>query len=190
MESLDKTYLRRYFKDQRKRLTKDQKSKLDCEITSRFLMLEEYRKAKSVLMYMSKNDEIDTRLIVYAAFLNGKDVYAPKSLGDKKMTFHKISSISDLEAGRYGLLEPKEGLPEITDYNYSICVTPCFCIDFTGHRVGHGAGYYDRFFNEVYKGRKIALAYTNSVLPSVEYDEFDVPVDIIVTDTYTRYINR
>lgn len=165
-----------------------QKNELDIEIAARFLMTEEYRKADTILIYISKKDEINTFPILYAAFANGKKVAAPKCIDNKHMIFYQISSPNDLESGYYGLMEPKRGLKEIKDYEGTLCLTPCFCLDMEGHRVGHGAGYYDLFLNKIFTGTKVALAYSRSVLKKIDYDRYDNPVDVIVTDSYTRHI--
>ena len=188
MESLDKPYLRSFYREQRKKMDQKTKNDLDLEIASRFLMTKEYRDASTILLYMAKNDEINTLAILFASLSNGKTVAVPKCIDNKHMLFYRINSIRDLELGFYRLMEPKRGLEQIKNFENTVCITPCFCIDLEGHRVGHGAGYYDMFFKETYDRIKVALAYTNSVLPRVNYDEFDVPVNMIVTDTYTRYI--
>lgn len=187
MEIVDKNLLREKYKNKRKALEIDQKNALDLEITARLLMTKEYRNAKTILTYVSLDNEIDTIRFINAAFANKKMIAVPKCK-DKTMKFYFIKSFDDLEKGSFGILEPKEGLEEVTDFDNSLCITPAYCIDFLGHRVGKGAGYYDKFFSNGYNGTKLGLVYTDAVLPKINFDEYDVPLDIIVTDTYLRYI--
>lgn len=188
MQITDKKELRDKFIAERNNINNSKKELLDKEITARFLMSKEYRNCDTVLLYMAKDNEISTLGIFYAALANKKEVAFPKCFDNKEMKYFKVKSLSDFEIGYCGILEPKEGLKEISDFDKALCVTPCFCVDFDGHRVGHGAGFYDKFFDTKFKGEKVALAYTNSVLHKIDYDKFDVPVNIIVTDTYIRNI--
>lgn len=188
MQITDKKALRDKFKKERENIDNSKKELLDKEIAARFLMSKEYRNCDTVLLYMAQDNEISTLGIFYAALANNKVVAFPKCFNNKEMKFYKVRSLSDLESGLYGILEPKSDLEEVINFDNTLCVTPCFCIDFDGHRVGHGAGYYDRFFDSKFNGLKVALAYTNSVLHKIDYEKFDVPVNVIVTDTYIRNI--
>lgn len=183
-----KKELREIYREKRKSLDKNEKNKKDLEISSRLLMTEEYRNSDLVLIYFSGEYEIDTRKIINMAFINKKRVAIPKVFEDKTMKFFEISDLSDVTPSKFGVMEPKSPEREIKDYKNSICITPCFCIDFTGHRVGYGGGYYDRFFKNYNLGYKIALSYTESVIREINYDDYDIPCDVIITDTYVRYI--
>ena len=79
-------------------------------IQSHVLALPEYRRARQVLLYLSKGSEVDTWPLLDCALAQGKEVYAPRCLARPgEMAFYRVSSRADLQAGAFGLLEPIPG---------------------------------------------------------------------------------
>lgn len=183
----DKADLRKLYKEKRCSLEPNIKREKDLEIQSRFLVTNEYRNSKGVLVYIARDFEIDTSGIINAAFANKKIVAVPKVNDDFSMSFYKINSKEDLVFGKYSVYEPKDGLEKVEDFCDFVCVTPSLCCDLNGYRLGFGKGCYDRFFAD-FNGKKIALTYSDSIEVSIDTDENDKKVDAIVTDSFTKYI--
>lgn len=186
-ENRDKAFLRKYYKEKRSSLTPNIKKEKDLEIQSRFLVTDEYRNCKGVLVYIARDFEIDTSGIINAAFANKKTVAVPKVNDDYTLEFYKINSKDDLVKGKFSIYEPKDGLEKVEDFSDFVCVTPSLCCDLNGNRLGFGKGCYDRFFAD-FNGKKIALTYSDSIEVSIDTDENDIRVDVIVTDSFTKYI--
>ena len=187
----DKTTLRSFFLGKRKLLLKnnpEKKRSLDLEIQSRLLMSEEYRKADTILCYISRDIEIDTIGIILASFSNKKRVAVPRCEEDGVMRFYLISSLSDLETGSFGIREPKEGTKPLDDFPDSLCICPALCCDMRGYRVGFGKGYYDRFLKS-FAGTTCALCYSDALIPEINADEYDIPIQTVVTDDFIRRNN-
>lgn len=176
-----KPEVRRYYKQLRKNLSPKVKTKLDDKIAENLFALDEYKSCKTLLAFVSKDIEVDTERIITQAFSDGKAVAVPRCISDKIMKFYIIESYSDLESGYFGLLEPKKSCPELKDFNNSICLVPGLAYDKHGYRVGFGKGYYDRFLGE-YKGVSVGVCYSNFIDEQLPKDEFDRPVDILITD--------
>lgn len=183
----EKVMLRKHYKEMREKMTAEYKRSLDIEIASRFLCTREYMNAKTVLIYVSKADEVETRGIIYGAFANGKKVAVPKCEGKGIMKFYLISSMNDLCEGFRNILEPDtDKCKLLTDFENSICVVPALSFDPEGYRLGFGGGYYDRFL-ENYKGVSAGLCYGSFVKWNLPREEHDIPVDLLVTDRYARH---
>lgn len=187
----EKNYLRDYFKEKRSKLCEDpeRKNALDAEIQTRLIISPEYRRAKAILVYLALPYEISTSMIIHAALTNNKIVALPVCKKDGEMVFRQITDISGLRPGSFGILEPDESCPEYTPVEGDICVCPSLCCDMRGFRLGYGGGYYDRFLKS-FRGVKAALCYSESIIPSIEADEYDVGMDMIHTDSFTRYIRQ
>ena len=187
--STEKPYLREFFLEQRKQLCEDQqrKNELDTEIQIRLLISREYREADTVLLYMARPHEIATSKILYAALANHKTVGMPVCIDDEHMIFRRIESKSDLVIGKFGILEPKEICEEIKPDEHTLCVCPALSCDMRGSRLGFGGGYYDRYLSG-FAGRKAALCYSDSIIPQIHSFDHDIPMDIIFTDNFTRYM--
>ena len=185
----DKPFMRRFFEEKRKILlkNKDKKNAVDLELQTRFLMSGEYRRAKTLLIYASRENEIATGGIIHAALANHKIVALPVCHKGGVMTFHRITGLADLEPGRFGIPEPVEGCPEVIPDKGALCVCPALCCDMRGYRLGWGAGYYDRYLSK-YDCLKAALCYSDALIPSFEVNDYDVGMDFICTEKYIRHI--
>ena len=63
-------------------------------------------------------------------------------------------------------------------------VVPGLAFDRKGGRVGHGKGYYDRYFDRHRDAirMRIAFGYEVQVFDEVPMDDFDLPMHALVTD--------
>ena len=185
----DKSIQRRLFSEKRRVLMLDpeRKTALDREIQSRLILSPAYREAETVLTYVGRENEIATSMIIFAALANHKTVAVPRCLDDGEMRFCRIGGMSDLVAGKFGILEPRESCEPVTPDERSLCICPCLCCDMQGYRLGFGRGYYDRFLSE-YTGTSAVLCYADALLPELFREPHDVPVNLIVTDQYMREV--
>lgn len=183
---MNKKQLRKECLEKRNSMDKNKKRQLELEIQSRLIMSDEYRKADTVFVYVSKEDEIDTFGIINAAFANKKHVAVPVTNEDFSLSFYYINSLKELKPGRFDVLEPTDKADKAEGFSDSICVVPSLCCDLNGARVGYGKGCYDRFLKG-FKGPKIALSYSENVVPHIESEKTDINVDMIVTDMFVKF---
>lgn len=183
----EKVKLRQHYRSMREKMTPEYKHNLDIELASRLLCTREYMKAKTLIAYVAKKGEVETRGIIYAAFANKKQVACPRCEGDGVMKFYLITSMDDLLEGKFGLLEPDpEKCRPLEDFSDSLCLVPAFTFDPQGFRLGYGAGYYDRFLS-TYSGVSAGLCYGSFVKWDLPCEAHDKQVDLLVTDRYARH---
>ena len=177
-----KSQVRSYYKDIRVGFSSEEKADFDIKIAEKLFDLQEYKNCKTVLAFVSKNIEINTEAIISKAFSDGKTVAVPRCNPEQgTMTFYIIKSREELERGYFGILEPKRDCPKLNDFNKSICLVPGLSYDTRLYRVGFGKGYYDRFLTE-YSGVSVGVCYSDCIAEKLPNDEFDRPVDILITD--------
>ena len=184
-----KIELRQKFKERRRLMTKSRKEVADKRIASRLASLASYKRAKTVLTYVSTEIEVDTKEIIKQAISDGKRVAVPRCItGTREMQFFVIDSLDELSPRTFGVLEPDDS-PEklLADWEDSICIVPALACDRAGYRLGYGGGYYDRFLRE-YSGEKILVLYKNCMLEHLWHGRFDVRVDKIVTEYFVANI--
>lgn len=158
----------------------------DRSIYEKLIAMDQYRRANTVVLYVSKELEVDTRQLMKKAWEDGKRVAVPRCIENTRlMNMHLIRSMDDLRVGAYGILEPDESLPILTQTKNAVCIVPAFCNDYRGYRVGYGGGYYDRYLSR-FEGVKIGVNYSECVRPRLIGGRYDVPIDILVTDRYIR----
>lgn len=114
-------------------------------IQEKVLSMKQYRAAQSVFLYVSTDREPSTQRILRHALESGKSVYVPKCINRREMLAVSIHSLAELEPGAWGIPEPRQRTEEITADALDFILVPCVCASPDGKRLGHGAGYYDRF---------------------------------------------
>lgn len=153
-------------------------------ITQRLLELEEYKKAKTILAYLHMKQEISLDGFIEEALKEGKTVFVPKCLSIQEgMTAVQLKSLADaVPTGPYQIREPKEVSVTIEEKDLDLLFIPGVAFDRCGHRLGHGAGYYDRFLSTASKGRYIGICWDLQCVPTVPVEPHDIPMDMIVTE--------
>ena len=155
------------------------------------LSLDEYDRAECIALYAPAHNETDTGLILAAAFKAGKRVLYPAVCGHQ-MVFRHVTAVEQLQEGTFGLLEPCPTGVEHQADEADLIIVPGVAFDLTGHRVGYGKGFYDRFLK--HPGRKahlIGLCHdfqlTDEAIP---VDMHDIPMEIVVSDKRIIRISR
>ena len=67
-----------------------------------------------------------------------------------------------------------------------IVLVPLAAFDRTGHRIGYGAGHYDRTLAQLHKSKgfaAIGLAFAAQEVEAVPALQHDVPLDYVLTET-------
>lgn len=183
--ALEKQRLREEHLAAREVLSEQERSVLDNRITQKLLATSEYAEATTVLTYVSVSSEVSTRMFIECALRDGKTVAVPRCLPGHCLEFVVITSLDQLVAASFNLLEPSKDLSALTEdqMNDSICIVPALLVDTKGYRLGYGAGFYDRFLS-TYSGKKICLVYQQNLSKTtLPHTEFDVPVDMVITDS-------
>jgi 5-formyltetrahydrofolate cyclo-ligase len=147
------------------------------------LSLDEYASAECVALYAPAHNETDTGLILAAAFKAGKRVLYPAVCGHQ-MVFRTVERVEALKEGAFGILEP---CPTGTDHQADeadLIVVPGIAFDLTGHRIGYGKGFYDRFLHHPgCRAHLVGLCHdfqlTDGAFPA---DSHDIPMEIVVSD--------
>ena len=185
-----KIVLRSQMREMRAQLTALEKQSADQAIAVRLLRTYQYRRAKTVLCYVSTPIEVDTHALLLRMLEDGKKVAVPRcNTEDTTMDFYYIQSMDDLEKRTFGVLEPIPGkCAKVTNYKNSICIVPGLAFDRQGYRLGYGKGYYDRFLNG-YTHPKIGICYKNGVLRRLHHGRFDIPVNLLLTEQYLHAIH-
>jgi len=58
---------------------------------------------------------------------------------------------------------------------------PGIVFDKNGNRIGYGKGYFDKFLKNT-NALKVGLAYDFQIIECIETDEWDVPMDLVITE--------
>lgn len=183
MSSLLNFQTKNEFRDYAKKLRKS----LDIEKISFFICeniknQDFYKKSKNILGFYPFNSEISLKNLYKD---DSKQWFLPSiDISSKEIFIHPYKDGDRLVENKFKVPEPltaKENNLEIID----LILVPALMVDKNGYRLGYGAGYYDRFLslqklkNLCIKVAPVPQELFADKLPS---DEFDVPVNIVVTE--------
>ncbi|MGH7298710.1 MAG: 5-formyltetrahydrofolate cyclo-ligase, partial [Polyangiaceae bacterium] len=107
------------------------------------------------------------------------------------MSFRFVADPADMEVHGFGFREPSRHAPEASPGQLDCIVVPALAADPRGHRIGYGAGYYDRtlpLFTPA--ATTIAVVFDFQLIVEVASTDGDVPVDWVATDTRTLQAER
>ena len=132
--------------------------------------------AEHILMYHSLPDELSTREFI-DRWSARKRFYLPRVNGVNLdiLPYDR----SRLHLGAFNIEEPTGD--ETADINdIELIIVPGVAYDRRGNRIGRGKGYYDRLLRDT-RAVTIGVAYSCQLCDDIEPDEFDVPVDYVIT---------
>lgn len=119
---------------------------------------------------------------------------SPAANCDNEMCLAPCACAADLKPGRYGIAEPDpircpaidmDAAPgSASSFAPDIAVIPGVAFDRQGNRLGHGAGYYDRFLAHPAMARTalVGLAYAFQIVPALPVAPWDRPVHALCTE--------
>ena len=166
----NKTCLRIWAKSLRKTLDTD---KISNAIVKKIRSLEIYRTAKNVMIFYPLQFEINLLPLLE----DSKNFYLPKVDGENLLVCpFKIGE--RLVKSEFNVLEPLS-IP-VSSVIPEVVFVPALAVDKNNFRLGYGGGFYDRFL-ESSKAYSIVPVSEKLVVEKLPVDEFDIPVDCVIT---------
>ena len=180
IRAMDHDEIRRRMLDRRRSLTPEAVAQASALVVERVRILSGYIDAALVASYMSRDGEIDP-----AELLREKSpkVALPVTRAEEPLRF--VIPDGPFEVGPFGIRQPTTGRV-VQPTEFEVVLVPLVAVDWSGNRLGHGAGYYDRTFafrRDCDHPVLIGLAHRFQVVEAIEPSPWDVPVDLIVTET-------
>ena len=138
---------------------------------------------ETVMVFTSKEKEVNTRPLIMALFGQGNPVVVPIIVKeDYSLRLSYLRDFSALVPSTFGVPEPKGSeIPAAAD-DIDTIILPMLGFDRKGGRIGYGAGYYDRFLSKNPGLRKIGIAFACQEVDNLPVDENDIRMDAIITE--------
>jgi 5-formyltetrahydrofolate cyclo-ligase len=141
--------------------------------------------ASVVAGYSPIRSEIDPTALMHALAAQGARLALPVITARGQALHFRVWSPGDrLLPGPLGILEPSPAASEIVP---DIVLVPLAAFDRAGHRIGYGAGHYDRTLAQLRKSRRltaIGLAFAGQEVEAVPALAHDVALDFVVTEAW------
>ena len=195
-KDIDKKQLRKEILQLRKAMEKKLWQDKSRQIEGRLTAQSVFQQAEYILCYVNYKNEVETISLLEESLRLGKRVYCPR-VSDGDMEFYEIFSLSDLEDGFRGILEPKaleERIFRLQEDVPTLMIMPGAVFDKMCHRIGYGGGYYDRYLASLGLDSEnsahvldffhtVALAFSFQLLEEdIPYEEYDICPQIIITE--------
>jgi len=153
----------------------------------------QWQDAKSVAVYSSFRDEVDTRGILEQAVAQGKQLLLPKVIAKAApLAFFEVrpasGSLWPLVEGTFGVQEPDGSCIEVPLTEIDLLLVPALALDPSGGRLGWGGGFYDRTIVRCLEADVLAIIFDCQVLESVPTGDHDQPVDGWVSELGVRLV--
>lgn len=141
----------------------------------------DYPRALRVASFAALPHEVDLSLL--HAMLPEIQLHYPLVLNEHEIAFHLVSDSATLVSGRFGIPEPNPMThPPVDAGSIDLVLVPGLAFDLAGHRLGHGAGYYDRFLSQIPLIPRIGIALASQHLPALPSEPHDEQVSLLISD--------
>lgn len=172
--------IRKEMLSMRKSMDKGEVERLSKKICAIVQVLDIYKKARDICLYMPVNNEADVSYLIEAASLDGKRVWMPKVNG-KEMDFFLYDEDTEMEKGTFGIPEPKSNT-KLSPDEYTLVIMPGAAFSVKYERIGYGGGYYDRFLKKYPECKTAAVCFGFQILSELPSEKHDVRPGAIISE--------
>lgn len=127
--------------------------------------------------------EVDVRPLMAALRDKGASLCLPVIIDKTTIVFRDLVRGADLIETGYGTMGPG---PSADTVDPTTMLVPLAAFDETGHRIGYGAGHYDRaitnLHNQGKQPRLIGVAFSTQQVDAVPYQAHDVALSAVLTE--------
>lgn len=150
------------------------------------MLLPELTDAQRVSVFLSFGSEIDTRPLIDALWLSGREVYLPRlhPFSPGNLLFLRYAFDTKLIYNAMNIGEPKLDIRSLVPPDkLDVMIIPLLGFDSAGNRIGMGGGYYDRTLQNWQKSRylPIGLALDCQQVDAIPVESWDIPLPMLVT---------
>ena len=178
-----KQQIRAVLKEKRDHLSQEQIITYSERICEKILNYILAKNPEMVFFYYPLGKEVNLLPLADKLLTSGKKIAFPRTSGED-MDFYQSTSLSDFQKGAFGIMEPiGETMLEEPE---AMILVPGLGFDKKGNRIGYGKGFYDRYFTRFPDTQKLGIAYEVQILEELPADEYDIPMDRIVTERDRR----
>lgn len=185
MQAAKKTIRSRALKqrdDYTENLNDKEKARLLDRIFQSFSLAFTPKAGTTVAGYWPMGSEVDCKPLLDHLWSMECRMCLPYLTGGEDMVFRLWRPGDTLKPNIYGIGEP---LPSAESIDPDIVIVPLVSFDRRGHRLGYGAGYYDRALARLRKRKSvtvIGLALEMQQVNELPIAKYDQPLDMVATE--------
>lgn len=179
---MDKTELRKQIRAAKKAVPFCDKLSRSAPIMQQVAKLNAFQNAKTILLYWSMDDEVQTHDFVNEWYQQ-KTILLPCVDGDDLRLRQYTGPQCLCEGEQFGIGEPTG--EEFTNLEaIDMIIVPGVAFDKHNNRMGRGRGFYDRLLKTTPKAFKVGVAFNFQIKEDIPVEPFDVAMNLVVTEPY------
>jgi 5-formyltetrahydrofolate cyclo-ligase len=179
--------IRRHARHWRSRLDPARREQADHAIAQRLLawLHQTAPPPRTVALFAPFGDETTAPRRLYDAAAEAYAFALPRTdRATRTMAFHSLDAWP-ATTGAYGIAEPPPDAPMLPLAQLDVVLVPGLAFDARGHRLGYGAGFYDRALSaRGVQAVLVGVCYGGQCVDDIPIAAHDVPVDIVVTESF------
>jgi 5-formyltetrahydrofolate cyclo-ligase len=178
----NKSTLRQQKLAARRQLSQTEIAQKSQQICQHLIASPNYQQARHIACYAATPHEVQLTTFIEQAWQDKKQVYLPVIQDQQKMIFAQYTPNTALYKNKLGVLEPQKQTILAEKLDWILC--PLVAFDKQGHRIGQGAGYYDRFAETTYatQAEWIGVAFECQRTDTIPTDAWDKTLAQIITE--------
>lgn len=165
---------------QRRALSEEAQRQASLAVLGRVRAFAPYGRAHSVMAYMACRGELDLLPVILDVLSQGKTLLLPRCEGPGAMTARRVTELSQLIPGAYGVMEPQADCEAVDPEEIDLILVPGTAFDASGGRLGQGGGYYDRFLAGT-KALRVGVCHDFALAERVPAQAHDVRMNCIIS---------
>lgn len=151
------------------------------EVAANVLALPAVADATTVMAFSSFGSEVDTGPIIERLERDGRRVALPRVEG-RDIVAVSYRSDDRVRPTSFGAIEPAGG-EKLAPGEIDVVIVPGLAFDRSGHRVGYGRGFYDRFLDTLRPDAlTVGICFSVQLVDEVPHGQGDRPVDLVMTE--------
>ncbi len=183
---LNKKELRKKVLEARDKISDEELNCRSKVILEKVKEIDEFKKSKTIMIYVSYGKEINTHDFISECISMGKNVITPICrYSDRTLILGKTKSFPEgFNMTKYGILElePNE-CEQIDPKDIDLIIMPGVAFTKQGDRMGYGGGYYDKLLSKASdKLVTIAPVLQEFIFDEIPIEAHDIPMDYVVAD--------
>ncbi|MFV9483392.1 5-formyltetrahydrofolate cyclo-ligase [Christiangramia sp. ASW11-125] len=180
---MKKSEIRKKFKLLRSQLAQEDIESMSIDIANKCLELSIWdARYFHIFLSIAEQKEVNTEYLLHVLQGKDKEIIVPKSdFETGEMINYLLTDQTRIVKNQWNIPEPVEGI-QIAARQLDAVFIPLLALDKSGHRVGYGKGFYDRFLSRCKKDIiKIGVSFYGPVDEISDVYTSDIPLDYCVT---------
>lgn len=165
-------------------LGRETRERLSRRIAARIAASGVFQTARTILIYRAARGEVQLNALETAPQSQNKRIAFPRCVSDTEMIALLPHDSTAWAAGYRGIQEPiLERSEQLAPDDIDLVICPCTVFDEDCHRMGMGAGFYDRYLKKCTHAQTIAVAFECQKSPKVPTAPWDCSIEYVFTES-------